>query len=148
LPAGESGWAVTRQPRIQFPNRLDCLPLLWATLLISLAQELFDLSWPIARRRMVAVVVLAQESEAFPTVCPGEPGPKGNYLVRRRANSQWPMLHPHQQNLINFRQPGRGFPALGVGSASAFHEQTPLHIVCLDYVHADCMSCTARGRPS
>ena len=54
------------------------------------------------------------------------------------------MFHPHEKNLIDFRQPRRGPIGIDIGtySASTFHLQTPLlHIVCLDYVHARGMFC-------
>src|SRR5437868_4572904 len=88
---------------------------------------------------MTALIAFSQESKTLPAVPAGESGPQSNDFVGGLANSDSPVFQPHEQNLIDFRQPSRSPAAVDIGtySSSTFHLQTPLlHIVCLDCVHA------------
>jgi hypothetical protein len=130
---------VARQTGVQLSDCLERLTFLLAAFLVSLAEPVFDFLRPVAWRGVVAVLAIPEESKTFPAVPAGESGPQRNDFIDRFANSDSPVFQPHEENLIDFRQPSRRPAASDIRTyhASAFHLQTPLlHIVCLDCVHA------------
>jgi hypothetical protein len=96
---------VARQSRVEFPDCLDRLAFLLTALFVSSTEQVFDFWRPVSRREMVSVFAFPEKAQTLPAVGTGQPGSKGNHLAGRLANPKRPVLHPYQQNLIDFRQP-------------------------------------------